>query len=359
MTDNRKPPRQKILIVDDSEINRSILADMLGDEFEIIEASNGLEAVELINLYGRKLSLVLLDIIMPQMDGFEVLARMNERKWIQDIPVIIISSENTSQFIERAYELGATDYIQRPFDTNVVRRRSLNTIMLYGKQKELKGLIEDRVYRREHEQSLMINALSHILEFRNGESGNHITNVRKISEMLLNTLAKNNEKYKLPQSEISLIALASALHDVGKLAVDKDILNKPQKLTAKEQEAVRAHALRGAEIIRQLPYASDEPLIKHAYEICRWHHEHWDGSGYPDGLEGEQIPVSAQVVGLADAYDTLTNKRVYKDAVPHLKAVEMILNGECGVFNPDLIEAFKSVAGTLQTNLRLSSLEDL
>ncbi|MDE5721125.1 MAG: response regulator [Clostridia bacterium] len=359
MTENRKAPRQKILIVDDSELNRSILADMLGGDFDVIEASNGREAVELISLYGGKLSLVLLDIVMPQMDGFEVLAKMKEKKWIQDIPVIIISSENTSQFIERAYELGATDYIQRPFDTNVVRRRSLNTIMLYGKQKELKGLIEESVYRREREQSLMINILSHIIEFRDGDSGNHITNVRKVSEMLLNTLAKYNAKYLLPQYEISLIALASALHDIGKITLDADYLNKPEKLGKKELETVRAHSLRGAEMIKKLPYASNEPLVQRAYEICRWHHERWDGSGYPDGLTGDEIPVSAQVVGLADAYDTLTNKRVYKEAVPHSKAVEMILNGECGAFNPDLLEAFKSVAGTLQTNLRLSSLEDI
>ena len=347
--------KQKILIADDSEMNRSILTDMLGEEFDIIEAADGVEALEQIEKYDDEISLVLLDIVMPNLDGFGVLAKMNEKKWIQDIPVIIISSENASTFVERGYELGATDYIQRPFDTLVVRRRSLNTIMLYGKQKVLKGLIEDQIYKREKEQSLMIDILSHAVEFRNGESGRHVVNIRLITDLMLKTLAGMTDKYSLTSNDIDIITLASSLHDIGKIAIDEKILNKPGRFTDEEFAIMKTHSAKGSEMLAQLPNVNSEPLVQKAYEIARWHHERWDGRGYPDGLKGEEIPISAQIVALADVYDALTSERCYKKAFSHEKAIEMITNGECGAFNPLLLEVLNKVADTLKERVHTMS----
>lgn len=343
--------KQKILIADDSEMNRSILTDMLGEEFDIIEAADGIEAVEQIEKYDDEISLVLLDIVMPRLDGFGVLAKMNERQWIQDIPVIIISSENASAFVERGYELGATDYIQRPFDTLVVRRRSLNTIMLYAKQKALKGMIENQIYKREKEQSLMIDILSHIVEFRNGESGKHVVNIRTITDLILKALVGITDQYHLSSADIDIIALASSLHDIGKIAIDEKILNKPGRFTDEEFAVMKTHTTKGADMLEALPNVKTEPLLRRAYEIARWHHERWNGRGYPDGLEGEQIPISAQVVALADVYDALTSERCYKKAFTHEQAVQMILNGECGVFNPVILDVLRAVEPTLKEQL--------
>lgn len=332
-------------------MNRSILSDMLGEEFDIIEAADGVEAVEQLQKYDDEISLVLLDIVMPRLDGFGVLAKMNEHQWIQDIPVIIISSENASAFVERGYELGATDYIQRPFDTLVVRRRSLNTIMLYGKQKALKGLIEDQIYKREKEQSLMIDILSHIVEFRNGESGKHVVNIRTITDLMLKTLVGITDKYPLSNTDIDIITLASSLHDIGKISIDEKILNKPGKFTDEEFAIMKTHTSKGADMLAALPNVKTEPLLMKAYEIARWHHERWNGRGYPDGLQGEDIPISAQVVALADVYDALTSERCYKKAFSHEQAVQMILNGECGAFNPVILDVLRTVEPTLKEKL--------
>ena len=348
--------KQKILIVDDSEMNRSILADMLGEEFDIIEACDGAEAIKYIRSYGVDISLVLLDIVMPKMDGLEVLAMMNSYKWIQDIPVIMISAESASSYIGRAYELGATDYIQRPFDATVVYRRVMNAIMLYAKQKKLIGLVEDQIYKKEKEQSLLINILSHIVEFRNGESGLHVLHIYTMTEIILQTLLKRTDKYKLTPEQISLIATASALHDIGKIAIDDKILNKPGKFTPEEFEIMKKHAEYGADMLDKIPFYKNEPLLKVAKEICRWHHERYDGKGYPDGLKGDQIPISAQVVALADVYDALTSERVYKKAYSHDEAIRMILGGECGVFNPELMNVLEFAAAKIQNELRVNSL---
>lgn len=351
--------KQKILIVDDSEMNRSILADILGEEFDVIEACDGFEAINTMRSYGVELSLVLLDVVMPRMDGFEVLAMMNNYKWIQDIPVIMISAENSSSYMDRAYELGATDYIQRPFDALVVRRRAINTIMLYSKQKRLIGLVEDQICEKEKEQSLMINILSHIVEFRNGESGLHVLHIHTMTEILLQNLLKRTDKYRLSPQEISLIATASALHDIGKIGIDDKILNKPGRLTPEEFEQMKNHAAYGAEVLDKMPFYKNEPLVRIAREICRWHHERYDGRGYPDGLKGDEIPISAQVVALADVYDALTSERVYKKAIPHETAIEMILNGECGAFNPVLLSVLKWVADRIQVELRVNSVGEI
>ena len=341
--------KQKILIVDDSELNRAILADMLDDEYEIIEAENGLQGVGLLQQRGAEISLVLLDIVMPQMDGFGVLEVMTQNHWIEDVPVIMISAETGSSHIERAYELGVTDFISRPFDALIVHRRVVNTIMLYAKQKRLANMVADQIYENEQRSSLLIDILSHIVEFRNGESGLHVLNVRTLTELMLNHLVQKTDRYPLSPSDISMICTASALHDIGKISIDEKILNKPGRFTYEEFAIMKTHSMAGAEMLENLPIHQDDPLVKVAYDICRWHHERWDGRGYPDGLRGDEIPIAAQIVALADVYDALTSKRCYKDSFSHDKAVEMILAGQCGTFNPLLLECLRELAPDLPT----------
>ena len=300
--------KQKILIADDSEMNRSILADMLEDEYEIMEVENGVQAVAAIEKYGVDLSLLLLDIVMPEMDGFGVLMVMNEHKWIEDLPVIMISAENSPVYIDRAYEMGATDFIVRPFNEMVVRRRVVNTILLYAKQKKLMGMVADQIYEKEKSSNMMIDILSHIVEFRNGESGWHVRHVHTLTELLLEHLIEKTDRYGLSQADISTISMASALHDIGKIAIDEKILNKPGRFTDEEFEIMKTHSAIGGDLLRDLPLYQDEPLVKCAFEICRWHHERYDGRGYPDGLKGDEIPISAQIVALADVYDALTSE---------------------------------------------------
>lgn len=354
-----KNMKKKILITDDSEINRSILADMLKNEFEILEACNGIEAISILKNQGEQISLVLLDIVMPEMDGLEVLAVMHKNRWIETIPVIMITAENSPSYVERAYELGATDFISRPFDSRIVHRRVLNTIILYTKQKKLSNLIVEQIYEKEKQSSLMIEILSNIVEFRNGESGLHVLHIHVITELLLSRLIYKTDKYDISRSDINLIAIASALHDIGKIAIPETILNKPARLTQEEFELMKKHTIAGADMLQNLPFRQNEPLVKFAYQICRWHHERYDGKGYPDCLIGDAIPIAAQAVSLADVYDALVSKRVYKDAYSHETAIKMILNGECGSFNPILIECFLDIADTLQQELKVSSLSEL
>ena len=346
--------KEKILIADDSAMNRAILTEMLGDGYEILEAENGCQAVSIMQT-NVDIDLLLLDIMMPEMDGFDVLAMMNKYHWIDDIPVIMISAENASSYVERAYDLGATDYISRPFDMAIVRRRVINTLMLYAKQKRLVRLVAEQVYEKEKSNSTMINILSHIVEFRNGESGLHVLHIQTATDILLRTLVRKNDKYNLNAADISLISTASALHDIGKINIPASILNKPGKLTKEEFDAMKTHTTTGAEILDKLPFQQESPLVKTAYAICRWHHERWDGRGYPDGLKGEDIPIAAQVVAMADVYDALTSERCYKKAFGHDKAMEMILNGECGQFNPLLLECLTDAGARLHAELSLAS----
>lgn len=346
----------KILIVDDSAMNRAILADMLDEQYEVLEAENGMEAVKLLQTNGTEISLVLLDIIMPEMDGFEVLAMMNRYHWIEEIPVIMISAENSHSVVERAYELGATDYISRPFDEVIVCRRVINTIMLYSKQKQLVSMVADQMYESEKSNTLMVSILSHIVEFRNGESGLHVLHIGTMTEMLLKRLREKTDAYNLDAAKISMISKAAAFHDIGKISISEEILNKPGRLTKEEFEVMKTHSMIGADMLENLPLHKDEPLVKIAYEICRWHHERYDGSGYPDGLKGEEIPISAQAVALADAYDALISERVYKKAFSHEKATTMILNGECGAFNPLLLDCLRDMKDHIQEELTINSL---
>jgi len=350
-----KGQKQKILIVDDSELNRAILADMLDDEYEIIEAENGLQGVGVLQQQGTEISLVLLDIVMPEMDGFGVLEVMSQNHWIEDIPVIMISAETGSTHIERAYELGVTDFISRPFDALIVHHRVVNTILLYAKQKRLVGMVTDQIYENEQRSSLLIDILSHIVEFRNGESGLHVLHVRTLTELLLNHLVRKTDRYHLSAPDISLISTASALHDIGKISIDEKILNKPGRFTDEEFAIMKTHSLAGAEMLNNLPIHQDDPLVKVAHDICRWHHERWDGRGYPDGLTGDDIPISAQIVALSDVYDALTSKRCYKEAYSHETAIQMILTGRCGAFNPLLLDCLRDFADDIPVHMTNSA----
>ncbi len=335
--------KSRILIVDDSSMNRMMLSELLEDRYDILEASNGVEALALIRQNLSSLDLVLLDIVMPELDGFGVLAHMKKCHWLEFIPVIMISSEGDSSYIEKAFNLGASDYIQRPYKGFLIHRRIMNTLGLFQRQRRLVGLVEEQVYENEKNSRMMINVLGHIVEFRNGESGMHIHHIQVITKLLLHHLVEMTDAYPLSESDIAMYSTASALHDIGKISIDGDILNKPGRLTPEEFEIIKTHALIGAEMLEQLPFYSDNPLIHTAYEICRWHHERYDGRGYPDGLKGEEIPISAQVTALADVYDALTSVRCYKAAIPHEKAMEMILDGQCGAFNPLLLQCLKDV----------------
>ncbi len=343
--------------MDDSEKDRSILSDILEDEFDILEAADGAEAVAALYDLGTRISLVLLDIVMPRLDCFEVLGAMNKHHWIEEIPVIMISEENASSYVQNAYELGVTDSISRPFDCLVVRKRVENTIMLYAKQQKLIGMVTDQIYEKQKNSSLMVEILSGIVEFRNGESGLHVIHIRTMTDLLLRYMEKKHlMRYPVKHEDIPLIGTASALHDIGKIGIPNKILNKPGSLTREEFEIMKTHTLLGADMLKNLPCHQDEPLMKMAYEICRWHHERYDGRGYPDGLKGDEIPISAQIVSLADVYDALTSERIYKKAFSHEKAVKMILDGECGVFNPILLECLKNLSERIREETKSDSL---
>ena len=351
--------KQKILIADDSEMNRELLAAILEEEYDIIQANDGVQAVDCLQRHAEEISLLLLDIVMPHMDGFEVLSYMNKEHWIDAIPVVIISSENSPIYIKRGYDLGATDFIGKPFDANMVLRRLANAILLGAKQRRMTSIVSNQIYEREKSSKLMINILSHIVEFRNGESGLHVLHIQTITEMLLRQLVqKENNRYALSKEQIRMITTASALHDIGKISIPDEILNKPGRLTAEEFAVIKGHSMAGANMLSELPLdQKEEPLVKTAYEICRWHHERYDGGGYPDGLKGEEIPVSAQVVALADVYDALTSERCYKDAYSHEKAIEMILAGQCGAFNPLMLECLLDISSSLKKKMGYKSKE--
>jgi putative two-component system response regulator len=338
--------------VDDSELNRDILSSMLGDEYQVVEATNGSQAIAILQRHSVSIDLVLLDVVMPGMDGYEVLSIMNQNRWMEDIPVIMISSENSLWHIERAYQMGVTDYISRPFDAFIVRRRVDNTLMLYAKQRKLVDMVSEQIYEKEKNNSMMIDILSHIVEFRNGESGLHILHVKAFTEILLKRVMQLTDQYHLTYADVTMICNASALHDIGKISIPDEILNKPGKLTREEFEIMKTHSAIGANMLKEIDIYKDEPMMKVAHEICRWHHERYDGNGYPDGLKGDEIPISAQIVSLADVYDALTSKRVYKKAFSHEVALKMIFDGECGAFNPMLLQCLRDTAADIKKEMK-------
>ena len=344
--------KSQILLVDDSAMNRMILKEILGGDYSILEAENGQECLEKMQAEAGNIALVLLDINMPVMDGFEVLKAMNVNHTIEDIPVIMISSDDSDAAIRRSYELGASDYVTRPFDARIVYRRVTNTIKLYAKQRRLVQMVSDQIRARENNTDTLVGVLSHIVEFRNGESGAHVLHIRIITELLLHRLLEISSQYPITAEQQDNIPLASALHDIGKIGIDEKILNKPGKLTPEEYEVIKTQSMLGAEMLHQLENFNEQPLLQTAYEITRWHHERWDGRGYPDGLKGDEIPISAQLVALADVYDALTSERCYKKAFSHEKAVQMILNGECGAFNPLLLQCLTDMQTDLKVQLQ-------
>ena len=324
--------RQKILIVDDSELNRDILKEILGETYNYLEAENGNQAIQMIG-ENIGIDLMLLDINMPQMNGFEVLEIMKESQCINETPVIMISSEADVDTMRKAYELGITDYITRPFDSVIVQKRVQNTLGLYMNQKHLINVVYDQVYEKEENNNIMIQIMSNILGSRNSESREHILHIKTATD-----------EYHLTETDIALITTASSLHDIGKICIPEEILNKPGRLTDEEFKIMKNHSELGAAIIKDMDFPQDHPLVHTVWEICRWHHERWDGKGYPDGLKGEEIPIAAQVVSIVDVYDALTSERCYKKAFDHNTAIKMILDGQCGQFNPILLKCFKELS---------------
>ena len=340
-----------VLIVDDSEMNREILREMLKDDYDILEAASGEDGLEAIRQHGELISLVLLDIMMPGINGFEVLSQMSRDGIIDDLPVIMISSEDRQEAVLNAYELGASDYISRPFDIRVVRHRVSNIMHLYAKQRRLSSLLSQQFYERERESRMLVDIMASSMELRNGESGLHVLHIRNLTEILLERLVQKTDKYELTGARRSTIAMASTLHDIGKMAIPDAILNKPGRLTAEEFEVMKTHAAIGAQMLENLNQYKDDALMQTAKAICHYHHERWDGRGYPEGLKGDQIPIEAQVVSVADVYDALTSERVYKKAIPHEKAMRMIADGECGAFNPLLMECLVDVGDRIRDDI--------
>lgn len=343
--------RQKILIVDDAEFNRAILKEILGETYNYLEAENGNQAIQIVE-ENPEIDLMLLDINMPQMNGFGVLEWMNRFQWIDETPVIMISSEESVDTMRKAYEMGITDYITRPFDSVIVKKRVQNTLALYANQKRLVNVVVDQVYEKEENNNIMIGILSNVLGSHNSESSEHILHIRIATEMLLRELIKKTDAYHLTEADIALIITASSLHDIGKVGIPEEILNKPGRLTDEEFKIMKSHSEIGASMIRDMDFPQDKPLVRTAWEICRWHHERWDGRGYPDGLKGEKIPISAQIVSIADVYDALTSVRCYKNAYDHDTAIQMILEGQCGQFNPLLLECLKEISPQLSKTFR-------
>ncbi len=331
-------------------VNRTILADMVGEDYNVIESCDGAEGMYQLRKFASAISIILLDYVMPVMNGFEMLGAMKAEGY-DDIPVIMISSQQAPDFVERAYELGVADFIARPFDPNVVFHRIANTLFLFSKQRMLQDLVVEQVARRQRDMNLMVSVLSHVVEFRNGESGPHVINVRAVTEMLLMEYIEMWPECGLTAEDVSIIGLASGLHDIGKITIPESILNKPGRLTPEEFAIMKTHCVIGAAMLNDIPGMKDERLVSYAHDICRWHHERYDGRGYPDGLMGDETPIYAQAVAVADVYDALVSTRVYKQAYSHAESLEMIFDGQCGQFNPKLLKCLEAVAPRLERKL--------
>ena len=338
--------RPTVLIVDDSPMYRDILSEILSDDFEVLEASNGAECLEILDARGPELSILLLDIVMPDMDGFDVLSRMAAQGLLEDLPVVMISSEDSAQTVRRAYELGASDYISRPFDARIVHRRVTNITRLYARQRRLRAMVSQQFYDREKNDQILFGILSQVMEGHYGESSHHIPRVQRITGILLERLCQKTDHYGLTGADRRLLTTAAALHDIGRLAIDARILNAPDP-TPEQKAILRTHTILGAQMLENLSQYQDEPLVKFALQICRWHHERWDGSGFPDGLKGDSIPIAAQVVSLADAYDSWVGKGDKHLALPQAQAIAELEAGTYGAFNPLLLECLRDVKDRL------------
>ncbi len=343
--------KKKLLVVDDIDLNRLILAELFSEQYDVLEAENGQQALGFVVAYGDDIAVVLLDLIMPVMDGFMVLQAMQKSGIINTVPVILITGENDDEMAIRCYALGASDLVKKPFNPEIVVRRVNNVAALYAhrqeqeqKLREQKEMLEKQGDRLRQANQFVIDALSAAVEFRDSESGEHIKRIRLLTKTILQAV---RGQYPLSDEAIEIIAGAAAMHDIGKIAIPDAILLKPGPLTEAEFEVMKTHALRGCEILQSLNYTQDPEYYTYCYDICRHHHERWDGKGYPDGLKGDETPIWAQATSLADVYDALTSRRVYKDACSHDEAVRMIMDGECGAFNPGMLRRFEQVQNDL------------
>lgn len=335
--------RRKLLIADDSEMNRAMLANMLDHDFQIIEAVDGHETISALEMYKGEIAALLLDIVMPEMDGFQVLEEMQRRGWTESVPTIMISAETGSAYIDRAFELGASDYINRPFATGIIRRRIINTILLHAKKQQLMDIVSTYFYRHEKTTEEMVSILSSAVEHRCCGGGRHMAGVSCLTGLLLRRLLAREDVHPLDPADVETVCMAASLHDIGKLMIPRELLEKPDRLTPEEYEIVKRHTVIGAQLIAELPVYQGEKLTKYAMAICRWHHERWNGEGYPDGLKGDRIPLAAQIVSLADAYDVLVHQRSYKTPCTHQQAMAMLHNGDCGSFDPLLLSCLDEV----------------
>lgn len=366
---------ERILIADDSEINRELLATYLDAEYEVAQVEDGAKALEDLEQHGDT-AILLLDLYMPNMDGFEVLKQMGEKGLLDSIPVIIISGENSAKVESDAFDMGVTDFIHKPYDVTLVRQRVRNAVELFATRNRLEdkveqqtreiraqyGLLEEQKQILEKQKAALeaktieleetnrkiIDVLGTTVEFRHMDSYMHIRRVKAFTRTLAQQVLKDFPEYGLDQDEVDLIVDASSLHDIGKISIPDSVLLKPGRLTKEEFDLMKTHTTKGGAILKRVHGIWDERFGKACYDICMYHHERYDGRGYPEGLVGEEIPLSAQIVSVVDVYDALVCKRVYKDAIPKPEAARMILEGECGTFSPKLLEAFRNCRETLE-----------
>lgn len=364
--------KKALLIVDDVELNRALLSEAFNGIYAILEAENGQEALRLLDAHPDGIAAILLDIVMPVMDGFAVLQALNVSGLTKTTPVFLITAENSDETLRRGYELGVVDIINKPFMPEFIRRRISNVIELYENREQLKHVVDEQIIALDEQarqletqaqkiqetNSVLIDTLSTVIEFRDCESGEHVKRIRSLTSVLLQYILRHYPQLGLQENQISLITDASVMHDVGKISIPDYILNKPGRLTPEEFAIMQEHTIRGCEILESVPRLRESDIYLYCYDICRYHHERWDGRGYPDGLVGDQIPIWAQVVALADVYDALVSVRVYKKAYSHDEAVRMILDGECGVFNPIMIDCFRATAGFIHDTLYASEPEE-
>ncbi len=351
--------RNTILIIDDIDINRDILADIFRNEYEILEAQNGKEGIKLFTENSNKIAVMFLDLVMPVMGGFEVLEALHQEGLIAQVPIIMITGEESVEFEKRGYDYGVIDYIKKPFHQYIVKRVAENVMDLYRYKNNLETLVKNQTSKLEAQNELlkkqsqklhkmndtMINTISNVVEFRNLESGQHVKRIRKFTRCLAEEVVQKYPEYGYIKDDLDVIEQASAMHDIGKIVIPDGILLKPGKLTSDEFEVMKSHTTRGVEMIANIIQLDDNSYYDYCYQICRHHHERYNGKGYPDGLVGEEIPIAAQIVSLADVYDALVSERVYKKAFDKETAYQMIISGDCGVFSPKILKCFNAVKG--------------
>ena len=354
--------RDKILIVDDMKFNRQILADILKEDYVIWEAFDGKEALEIIEKGMQEIAAVLLDIVMPQMDGVTLLKVLHEKNYLDNFPVLVVTSEQDLNLVADCFDYGASDFIRKPVNTDFVKQRVEKLVDLYMQKNEYKAknerqnmtlmnqyrILQQQATQLKQNNEKIIDVLGTVVEYRNLEERTHIRRIKAFTQILGKYMMANYPEYELTQDKINVIAAASVLHDVGKVMISDTILLKPGKLTEDEYEYVKSHSLRGYDIICSIADVWEEEYVRYSMEITRSHHEKYDGSGYPDGLKGDDIPISAQIVSIADCFESLLSESVYKSAIPFEEAYNMILQGECGVFSYKLFECFRKAKEELK-----------